>query len=68
MINKSISQFPLQFCARGKWNLLCGLAHTWTLAQAKVACRQLGLNPIGTRTCIMYLICCCNGIDLCIIV
>ncbi|XP_019850904.1 PREDICTED: uncharacterized protein LOC109581319 [Amphimedon queenslandica] len=48
-VNKSRNQFPLQFCARGKWTLLCGIAHTWTRAQAKVACKQLGLNPIGAE-------------------
>ena len=29
----------------GQWHTLCG--NTWTLGQAKVACRQLGRNPIG---------------------
>ena len=36
----------LKICAFGKWNTLCG-NNTWTLAQAKVACRQLGRNPFG---------------------
>ena len=38
---------PLSFCARGRWKLLCGQSHSWTAVQAKVACRQLGENPIG---------------------
>ena len=35
----------LKICAFGQWHTLCG--NTWTLAQAKVACRQLGRNPFG---------------------
>ena len=35
----------LKICAFGQWHTLCG--NTWTLAQVKVACRQLGRNPIG---------------------
>ena len=35
----------LKICAFGQWHTLCG--NTWTLSQAKVACRQLGRNPFG---------------------
>ena len=35
----------LKICVFGEWHTLCG--NTWTLGQAKVACRQLGRNPIG---------------------
>ena len=37
----------LKICVFGQWHTLC--ANTWTLGQAKVACRQLQLggNPIG---------------------
>ena len=41
----SIVDKSLKICAFGQWHTLCG--NTWTLGQAKVACRQLGRNPIG---------------------
>ena len=35
-------------CAKGEWHALCSDQNTWTAAQAKVACRQLGMSPNGT--------------------
>ena len=41
----SLNGTILTICAFGQWYTLC--SNTWTLTQAKVACRQLGRNPIG---------------------
>ena len=41
----SLNGTILKICVFGQWHTLCG--NTWTLDQAKVACRQLGRNPIG---------------------
>ena len=41
----SLEDIFLKICAFGQWHTLCG--NTWTLGQGKVACRQLGRNPIG---------------------
>ena len=41
----SLDEKVLKICAFGEWHRLCG--DTWTLAQANVACRQLGRNPFG---------------------
>ena len=42
LINESV----LTICSsNGEWFTLSG--HYWTLTEAKVACKQLGKNPIG---------------------
>ena len=37
----------LVICSQGEWYLLCGDISSWTQAQARVACRQMGLSPNG---------------------
>ena len=37
----------LAMCSQGEWYTLCGNTSSWTQAQARVACRQMGLNPNG---------------------
>ena len=34
-------------CSQGEWYTLCGDTNSWTQTQARVACRQMGLNPNG---------------------
>ena len=60
--NLSLENKVLRICEFEQWHTFCG--DTWTLAQAKVACRQLGRNTIGMmvnkqshqikRHCIVY--------------
>ena len=40
-----IENDTLIICAQGEWHTLC--AQSWTTLQATVACRQMGLNPVG---------------------
>ena len=42
LINESVLAICLSY---GEWYPIPG--HHWTLTEAKVACRQLGKNPIG---------------------
>ena len=44
----------LKICAFGQWYTLC--SNTWTLGQAKVACRQLGRNPLGMIVTVLRLV------------
>ena len=50
----SIVDKGLKICVFGQWHTLCG--NTWTLGQVKVACRQLGRNPIGMVITILRLV------------
>ena len=45
---KRLNDSTVLICAKGEWHTLCSDQNTWTTAQAKVACRQLGMNPNGT--------------------
>lgn len=45
MIN--VVNTTVQICSQGDWHTICGDTNTWTSAQARVACRQLGLSPNG---------------------
>ena len=45
---KPLNDSTVLVCAKGEWHTLCSDQNTWTAAQAKVACRQLGMNPNGT--------------------
>ena len=45
---KRLNDSTVLVCAKGEWHALCSDQNTWTTAQAKVACRQLGMNPNGT--------------------
>ena len=45
---KRLNDSTVLVCAKGEWHTLCSDQNTWTAAQAKVACRQLGMNPNGT--------------------
>ena len=40
----------LVICSQGEWYTLCGDTNSWTQTQARVACRQMGLNPNGMQT------------------
>jgi hypothetical protein len=42
----------LFICYNGKWNTICGQHYSWTIKQSQVACRNLGLNPIGAKVVI----------------
>ena len=44
---KIVNDTIIQICSQGEWYSVCGDSDRWTDAQAMVACRQLGFNPIG---------------------
>ena len=39
----------VEICMNDEWGTVCD--QMWDEADAGVVCRQLGLNPAGTRTC-----------------
>ena len=46
--NVTDEEGSLLICVKGEWHTLCADQNMWSVADARVACRQLGLNPNGS--------------------